>query len=102
LHYLVRVRKHGQITIPAPLRKELGLVEGTILELTIENGRIILTKVPPENQTTPTTKPETTEDTKEKTTAKELKAALKESEEGKTRAISELIAELGLKKDIPN
>jgi hypothetical protein len=45
---------------------------------------------------------ETIEVTQDKTIAKELKGALRESEEGKTRPISELIAELGLEKDAPN
>lgn len=44
---------------------------------------------------------ETVEVTQDKTIAKELKNALKEAEEGKTRPISELIAELGLEKDVP-
>jgi Trp operon repressor len=44
---------------------------------------------------------ETVEVSQDKTIAKELKAALKESEEGKTRPINELIAELGLQKDVP-
>jgi len=44
---------------------------------------------------------ETVEVAQDKTIAKELKAALQEVEEGKTRPISELIAELGLEKDVP-
>jgi hypothetical protein len=44
---------------------------------------------------------ETVEVSQDKTIAKELKAALQEVEEGKTRPISELIAELGLEKDVP-
>jgi Trp operon repressor len=44
---------------------------------------------------------ETVEVSQDKTIAKELKAALQEIEEGKTRPISELIAELGLENDVP-
>jgi hypothetical protein len=44
---------------------------------------------------------ETIEVSQDKTTAKELKAALQEVEEGKTRPLDELIKELGLEKDVP-
>ena len=43
---------------------------------------------------------ETIEVTEDKQIAKELKAALKEVDEGKTRPIEELIQELGLEKDV--
>jgi hypothetical protein len=43
---------------------------------------------------------ETIEVSEDKTVAKELKAALKEVEEGKTRPIDELIKELGLEDDV--
>ncbi len=44
---------------------------------------------------------ETIEISKDKTAAKELKDALQEAEEGKTRPLSELVRELGLEKDVP-
>ena len=44
---------------------------------------------------------ETIEVTKDKTTAKELKAALQEVEEGKTRPLEELVRELGLENGVP-
>jgi len=44
---------------------------------------------------------ETIEISADKTTAKELKAALREVEDGKARPIEELIRELDLEKDIP-
>jgi hypothetical protein len=43
---------------------------------------------------------ETIEVTEDKQIAKELKAALKEVDEGKTRPIEGLIQELGLEKDV--
>ncbi len=43
---------------------------------------------------------ETIEVTEDKQIAKELKAALKEVEEGKTRPVQELIEELGLEEDV--
>jgi len=43
---------------------------------------------------------ETIEVSEDKQTAKELKAALKEVDQGKTRPIEELIKELGLEKDV--
>jgi AbrB family looped-hinge helix DNA binding protein len=45
LHYRVKVRKNGQITIPYQLRKELGWTEGTLLEITSEKGGIHIRKV---------------------------------------------------------
>jgi hypothetical protein len=45
---------------------------------------------------------ETIEITQDKKLAKDLKAALKESDEGKTIPIDELIRELHLEKDIRN
>jgi len=44
---------------------------------------------------------ETIEVSQDKTTAKQLKKALQEVEDGKTKPIEELIRELGLEKDIP-
>jgi AbrB family looped-hinge helix DNA binding protein len=71
-------QKRWQITIPYQLRKALGWAEGTLLEFTSKEGGIYI-KVDEE---------------------KEIKTALQEVQEGKTRPISELIAELGLKKDV--
>jgi hypothetical protein len=45
---------------------------------------------------------ETIEISKDKKLAKELKAALKEVEEGKTKPFEELIRELNLEKDLSN
>ena len=43
---------------------------------------------------------ETIEVSQDKQVAKELKAALKEVDQGKTRPIGDLIKELGLEKDV--
>ena len=39
------VAERGQVTIPKALRDKLGIVPGTVLEFTAENGRLIATKV---------------------------------------------------------
>lgn len=39
---LVKVIRHGQITLPANLRDALGLQEGDYLEAALEDGRIVL------------------------------------------------------------
>ena len=39
----------GQVTIPKPLRDDLGLVPGCILDFTEDEGRIVVTKVMEEN-----------------------------------------------------
>ncbi len=38
------VAGRGQVTIPKALRDKLGIVPGTVLEFTAENGRLIATK----------------------------------------------------------
>lgn len=38
------VAERGQVTIPKALRDKLGIVPGTVLEFTAENGRLIATK----------------------------------------------------------
>lgn len=38
------VAERGQVTIPKALRDKLGIVPGTVLEFTVENGRLIATK----------------------------------------------------------
>ena len=40
---LARVKQKGQVTIPAPIREELGLDEGDYVEVTREDNRIVLT-----------------------------------------------------------
>ena len=40
---LARVKQKGQVTIPAPIRERLALVEGDYLEVTVEDRRIVLT-----------------------------------------------------------
>jgi AbrB family looped-hinge helix DNA binding protein len=43
----VRVKHKGQVTIPQQIRIELGIEEGTILEITKEDDKIILKPLPP-------------------------------------------------------
>jgi AbrB family looped-hinge helix DNA binding protein len=38
------VDERNQVTIPEALREKLGIVAGTILEFTAENGRLVATK----------------------------------------------------------
>ncbi len=40
---IVKVQHKGQVTIPARLRIQAGLVEGDLVEATFQQGRIILT-----------------------------------------------------------
>ena len=40
-----RVAERGQVTIPKPLRKRLGVRPGTILEFSEEHGRLVAVKV---------------------------------------------------------
>ena len=40
---LARVKQKGQVTIPAPIREEIGLSEGDYVETTREDNRIVLT-----------------------------------------------------------
>lgn len=37
-----KVTRHGQITLPAPVRKELGIEEGDLIEVTVEGDRAML------------------------------------------------------------
>lgn len=39
---LIKVIRHGQITLPAKIRESLHLQEGDYLEAEVENGRIVL------------------------------------------------------------
>jgi AbrB family looped-hinge helix DNA binding protein len=38
----VRLREKGRVTIPATLRRDLGLVEGESLELTAKDGSLVI------------------------------------------------------------
>jgi len=38
------VAERGQVTIPKALRDRLGIVPGTVLDFTEENGRLVATK----------------------------------------------------------
>jgi len=38
-----KLSSKGQIVLPAPIRTRLGLTEGDSLEVTVEDGRVILT-----------------------------------------------------------
>ncbi|MDO8655405.1 MAG: AbrB/MazE/SpoVT family DNA-binding domain-containing protein [bacterium] len=37
-----KVTRHGQITLPSPIRRKLGIEEGDIIEITIEDDRAVL------------------------------------------------------------
>lgn len=39
---LLQLRRHSQITLPAKIRKDLGLKEGDYIEASIKDGAIIL------------------------------------------------------------
>jgi AbrB family looped-hinge helix DNA binding protein len=39
-----RVAERGQVTIPKPLRERLGVMPGTVLEFSEEQGRLIAVK----------------------------------------------------------
>jgi len=41
----VKVTRKGQVTIPLPIRKALGIKEGDILAVREEDGKIILEKI---------------------------------------------------------
>lgn len=38
----IRVRHKGQLTLPADVRQQLGIEEGDILRLDVENGRVVM------------------------------------------------------------
>jgi AbrB family looped-hinge helix DNA binding protein len=42
----VRVKRKGQVTIPLELRSKLGIEEGAILDVTSEDGTIVLKPAP--------------------------------------------------------
>jgi AbrB family looped-hinge helix DNA binding protein len=39
---LVKILRHGQITLPKEIRKILGVEEGDLIELGLENARVFL------------------------------------------------------------
>jgi AbrB family looped-hinge helix DNA binding protein len=39
---LVKILRHGQITLPKEIRKILGVEEGDLLEIGLENARVFL------------------------------------------------------------
>ena len=41
----VKVTRKGQVTIPLPIRKALGIKEGDILTVREEDGKVILEKI---------------------------------------------------------
>jgi AbrB family looped-hinge helix DNA binding protein len=43
----VRVKRKGQVTIPKEIRNKFGIEEGTILEIRIEDHKIVLKPLPP-------------------------------------------------------
>ena len=42
-----RITSKAQTTIPAPVRKALGLKEGDLVAYRIEEGRVVITRVGP-------------------------------------------------------
>lgn len=40
-----KVAERGQVTIPKALRKQLGIMPGTVLDFDIDAGRLVATKV---------------------------------------------------------
>jgi len=40
-----RINKRGQITIPKKIREKAGIKEGDYVEISVENGKIIIRKV---------------------------------------------------------
>lgn len=48
---ITKVTRNYQITIPAEIRNALGIREGELLELTLENGKIIIKRLKKERKT---------------------------------------------------
>lgn len=48
---LTKVTRNYQITIPAEIRKALGIKEGEVLEVKLEDGRIIIERPKKERKT---------------------------------------------------
>ena len=58
----VRVRGNAQITLPAKVRRALGIEQGDYLEVRIEGGRVVLTPQPPATKPPPVALSEQGED----------------------------------------
>jgi len=37
-----KVTRHGQITLPASVRRELGIAEGDLIEISVEDEKVVL------------------------------------------------------------
>ncbi len=48
---ITKVTRNYQITIPAEIRKALGIKEGELLEVELENGKIIIKRLKKERKT---------------------------------------------------
>ncbi|AAL80697.1 AbrB family transcriptional regulator [Pyrococcus furiosus DSM 3638] len=48
---ITKVTRNYQITIPAEIRKALGIKEGELLEVRLENGKIIIERLKKERKT---------------------------------------------------
>ena len=44
MKYLVKVTRRGQVTIPKSIREALGIREGDLIEVSLEGGRVVLSK----------------------------------------------------------
>ncbi|USS39808.1 AbrB/MazE/SpoVT family DNA-binding domain-containing protein [Thermococcus aggregans] len=48
---ITKVTRNYQITIPAEIRKALGIKEGELLEVELENGKIVIKRLKKERKT---------------------------------------------------
>lgn len=48
---VTKVTRNYQITIPAEIRKALGIKEGELLEVKLENGKIVIERLKKERKT---------------------------------------------------
>ena len=48
---IVRFLRKGQVTVPVEFRRALQICEGTLLDVALEDGRIVLTPLRPEENT---------------------------------------------------
>ena len=44
MKYFVKVTRKGQVTIPKSIRDALGIREGDLVEVSLEDGRVVLSK----------------------------------------------------------
>ena len=44
MKYLVKVTRRGQVTIPKSIREALEIKEGDLVEVSLEEGRVVLSK----------------------------------------------------------